>query len=589
MGVVNLSRVRTTQQQEHKVVSLPVYMIRNMLPSSHMADNAHTQASYQLKPGGFSRCLTSFSVVRMYVYFYTFPAQMSYLISEPRSFMVQAKQTFVPTVYYDESARPDPQTLERLRATQQRLAYYGSQSLAGSNNRATPSSQQERNDRSYFGPSGTHTHRTTRQPVGYNDTGHARYPYSDRLPRKRIPIGPDFQAHVVPWTSLEATYLPAENGRVGPARDETQSSDDEVDDFNKWLGVPVWPLPEGCSIANENRIGKGRPLTCDCIDPESLDCVRYHVEVARGKLKRELGQAFYQMGFDQMGECVANQWSKEEEQTFRSLARGNPASLDKNFWDQLPVAFPMRTKKELVSYYFNVFVLRRRALQNRLVGEKVDSDDDETELPDDSDDSGYASVDEDEEDEDDGGDDSESDDLLDSQTTSKPLDDTELQGLEAVPLYKYSSSGGLVLEVPFGSGVRDNERASSSTVDTEDRGGLHQLESNEPSSHMVLGWNDKHLAASSMGQAEALQVARHWEDPQWDDRDPQNVSAVLIEPVITPSVGKEDAMQQRTGGLGELWERHMEIAPRKEKDKLLSTNGMILELFGDDVGNGSNN
>lgn len=78
-----------------------------------------------------------------------------------------------------------------------------------------------------------------------------------------------------------------------------------------------------------------------------------------------------------MGESVSEKWTKEEEQTFQDLVNMNPISSNKKFWNYLSVAFPSRRKKELVSYYFNVFVLRRRAFQNRLDPDNIDSDDDE--------------------------------------------------------------------------------------------------------------------------------------------------------------------------------------------------------------------
>ncbi|KAJ6734803.1 DNA BINDING PROTEIN [Salix purpurea] len=78
-----------------------------------------------------------------------------------------------------------------------------------------------------------------------------------------------------------------------------------------------------------------------------------------------------------MGEVIANKWTGEEEQAFHEVVLSNPVSLRKNFWDHLPSTFPSRTKKELVSYYFNVFMLQKRADQNRFDPLNIDSDDDE--------------------------------------------------------------------------------------------------------------------------------------------------------------------------------------------------------------------
>ena len=48
------------------------------------------------------------------------------------------------------------------------------------------------------------------------------------------------------------------------------------------------------------------------------------------------------------------------------------------------MVFPSRTKKDIVSYYFNVFMLKVRAEQNRLDPRNIDSDDDEWQGSDDS-------------------------------------------------------------------------------------------------------------------------------------------------------------------------------------------------------------
>ena len=60
--------------------------------------------------------------------------------------------------------------------------------------------------------------------------------------------------------------------------------------------------------------------------------------------------------------------------------RLNPASLEKNFWNYLPTCLPSKKIEDLVSYDFNVFVLRRRGIQNRVTPDNIDSDDDESEV-----------------------------------------------------------------------------------------------------------------------------------------------------------------------------------------------------------------
>ncbi|KAJ8771579.1 hypothetical protein K2173_026756 [Erythroxylum novogranatense] len=116
-----------------------------------------------------------------------------------------------------------------------------------------------------------------------------------------------------------------------------------------------------------------------CLDRGSIRCVRQHIVEARQKLIEDLGeQTFRALGFCEMGdEEIANRWTEDEQQAFYEVVMSNPVSLGKNFWNHLSAAFPSRSKSELVSFYFNVFVLRKRAEQNRFHTPNVDSDDDE--------------------------------------------------------------------------------------------------------------------------------------------------------------------------------------------------------------------
>ncbi|XP_024402141.1 AT-rich interactive domain-containing protein 2 [Physcomitrium patens] len=497
----------------------------------------------------------------------------SVLWKEPRAgdSSIQAKP--MPSLYYDEPVRPDAQALERLRATRERLAHYGFQPGLGSNCRGGTSSNQDRNDASYWGASGAHVgQRSGRHSVNYSESAFARY----NQQRKKIPIGPDFQADMDRWVPRELLHRSGDTTQDESG--EGPSSSDEEDNDDRWLGSQVWPQPCRGGIDTPLRVGKGRPASCDCHEPGSMNCVRLHITAARAKLRCDLGQAFNRMGFDQMGECVADQWSKDDEHTFRMIARTHPASKGRNFWDYLPNALPFKTRMELNSYYFNVFVLRRRALQNRL-GDKIDSDDDEGELGGESDDSVYASTDDDEEDEEvydlsDGADDGGSEGIPDAYPL-KVLDDVEMRKFRNVPDYPFSAAEGVVHH------GGDRVRTGSLVVDLEDVVN-YCTHDHADSSHVVLVWDDKHLESSNL-----VPQGRHWEDPHWDTRDHQQGSSVLGEDVssrqLSPPTGKEGT--QQSSGLGDLWTQNMEMAPKQEKDRLLSTNGVILELFGDDVRN----
>ncbi|KAJ6686265.1 AT-RICH INTERACTIVE DOMAIN-CONTAINING PROTEIN 2 [Salix purpurea] len=174
---------------------------------------------------------------------------------------------------------------------------------------------------------------------------------------KRIPVGPVFQAEVPEWTGVVSKSDP------------------------KWLGTRVWPLETSFNkfIIEREPIGKGRSDACGCQVPKSIECVRFHIAERRLRVMRELAKAFNQWRFDRMGEEVKLSWTKEEQKKFGSTVRSNPLSPDKNFWVEIFKCFPGRGREDLVSYYYNVFLLQRRANQNRSSPGNINSDDDESE------------------------------------------------------------------------------------------------------------------------------------------------------------------------------------------------------------------
>ncbi|KAJ9556047.1 hypothetical protein OSB04_010661 [Centaurea solstitialis] len=176
--------------------------------------------------------------------------------------------------------------------------------------------------------------------------------------RKRTPLGRCFQAKVPEWT--DQTYEPD----------------------TKWLGTPVWPLEKTetrSSLIELDRVGKGRQESCGCQFSGSLECVRFHVSEKRNRTKLELGSAFAKWRFDDMGENVALGWAPSEEKKFEDIIKSTPASSGKSFWDEITSHFGNKTMAVMVSYYFNVYLLRRRAHQNRSDPSNIDSDDDELE------------------------------------------------------------------------------------------------------------------------------------------------------------------------------------------------------------------
>ncbi|XP_020219574.1 AT-rich interactive domain-containing protein 1 [Cajanus cajan] len=181
----------------------------------------------------------------------------------------------------------------------------------------------------------------------------------DKCARVRVPVGPKHQAEVPKWTDM------------------TYESD------SKWLGTQIWPLEEVNSkllVAERDPIGKGRQDSCGCQVQGSVECVRFHIVKQKSKVKLELGDAFFRWDFHKAGEEVRGSWTEQEEKKFKDVVKSNPASLDKCFWDHLFKTFPTKSREDLVSYYFNVFLLQRRAYQNRYTPDNIDSDDDESEF-----------------------------------------------------------------------------------------------------------------------------------------------------------------------------------------------------------------
>ncbi|KAK6920952.1 hypothetical protein RJ641_014630, partial [Dillenia turbinata] len=203
----------------------------------------------------------------------------------------------------------------------------------------------------------------------------------DHPSRKPVSIGPEFQADIPEWDS-DAEYKPDSVQGSVPVTLPSQAAGFSLavanDAGTEFHGTCVIPMPNAdSSVWDCEDIGCGR-MECSCPDAGSVRCVRQHVSEAREKLRRTLGQQkFVDLGFDDMGEEVAQKWSEEEENLFHEVVFSNPASLGRNFWDNLSEVFPFRTKMEIVSYYFNVFMLQKRAGQNRIDSMDIDSDNDE--------------------------------------------------------------------------------------------------------------------------------------------------------------------------------------------------------------------
>ncbi|MCD7458237.1 hypothetical protein HAX54_037600 [Datura stramonium] len=210
-------------------------------------------------------------------------------------------------------------------------------------------------------------------------------------PHKMVPIGPDCQAELPEWGAYSNKDKPFIDGIHETLNPSSQAGK------NKFAGRTISPMPKMELLADHGKNIGERRVECSCEDIGSIRCVRLHIIEAREILKLALGEeTFVNLGFCDMGEVVAEKWSEEEEELFHEVVLSNPVSLGKNFWNHLVIEFPSRSMKELVSYYFNVFILRKRAEQNRFDPLNIDSDNDEWhEIVDDADE-GAKMTDEDE-------------------------------------------------------------------------------------------------------------------------------------------------------------------------------------------------
>ncbi|CAI9754582.1 unnamed protein product [Fraxinus pennsylvanica] len=194
----------------------------------------------------------------------------------------------------------------------------------------------------------------------------------DHPPRKLVPVGRCHQADIPEWRAHFCKKAPSLSEHTEAAPNLALESDEE-----RLAGTCVVPMSDSEQLADTGVVGVGRK-GCICEDEGSIRCVQQHITEAREKLRGTFGpETFTELGFCDVGEGVAEKWSEEEEKLFHKVIFSNPTSLGKNYWNDLAVVFPSRSKREIVSYYFNVYMLRRRAEQNRFAPLNIDSDDDE--------------------------------------------------------------------------------------------------------------------------------------------------------------------------------------------------------------------
>uniref|UniRef100_A0A1J3E6K4 DNA topoisomerase 2 n=1 Tax=Noccaea caerulescens TaxID=107243 RepID=A0A1J3E6K4_NOCCA len=177
-----------------------------------------------------------------------------------------------------------------------------------------------------------------------------------------IPIGPGFQAEIPVWIA------PTKKGKFYGSPGDS--------DTLKWLGTGVWPTYSLKKKAHYKKVGEGRSDSCSCASPRSTNCIKQHIKETRELLEKDINRAFYTWEFDKMGELGSKSWTANEERRFKDLVKNNPLSSSEGFWEFASKAFPRKSVKDLLSYYYNVFLIKRMRLLANSSADHISSDDD---------------------------------------------------------------------------------------------------------------------------------------------------------------------------------------------------------------------
>uniref|UniRef100_A0A161XUM5 ELM2 domain-containing protein n=1 Tax=Daucus carota subsp. sativus TaxID=79200 RepID=A0A161XUM5_DAUCS len=178
----------------------------------------------------------------------------------------------------------------------------------------------------------------------------------DQFERMAVPVGHHFQADVPEWD--------------GPSSEVYLKGDP---DTSRWLGTKVWPLERRNVKATSGVTDEGKlSSSCSCASPGSANCIRHHILAKRRLLRSELGPLFHIWKFDEMGEEVSKSWTVKEQESFDLIVKRKSSSS--NFIRSAMKAFPSKCKKDITSYYFNVFIPRFMSSQTRSLLKEVDVD-----------------------------------------------------------------------------------------------------------------------------------------------------------------------------------------------------------------------
>ncbi|XP_042050031.1 uncharacterized protein LOC121795566 isoform X1 [Salvia splendens] len=195
----------------------------------------------------------------------------------------------------------------------------------------------------------------------------------DHLQRKVIPVGPRFQTDIPEWDDTVDMSI-----RISSYKSDS--------DNLKWLGSQVWPIVTRNMKSTRREIGKGKNIFCSCASRASADCIKRLVCEDRLLLQHDLGPAFSSWKFDEMGEQVSESWSLKEQRAYESLMKMRPSANGKSFWKRTLKRLPRKSKKDIVNYYFNVYIPHRMSLhRSSPTINQVDTDDEDEDEADNSD------------------------------------------------------------------------------------------------------------------------------------------------------------------------------------------------------------
>ncbi|KAI6698864.1 hypothetical protein NL676_018983 [Syzygium grande] len=181
-------------------------------------------------------------------------------------------------------------------------------------------------------------------------------------PRPTVPIGPAFQAEIPRW--------------VGTCTKNNHNTLEST----KYIGTRVWPIEDRINEPLLGSNGQGRHEHCSCKSQGSANCMKRHVYEATLNSKLDLGPAFWNWKFDEMGEEVSRTWTIREEHQFETLMKSNPLANQASFWDKASKCIPSKSKDSIVSYYYNGFVPKGITMQlMSSTAEQIISDNDEPE------------------------------------------------------------------------------------------------------------------------------------------------------------------------------------------------------------------